>query len=69
MCFRQPKLLGMSLVPLIIISLGVGIFILRIEILPVGIVMENPDRESERLKSCLMELKSGTGLNWFAATL
>lgn len=68
MWFRQPKLLGMSVVPLIIISLGVGLFMANIEVLPVGIILENPDPEGERLKDYLMELRSGTGLTWFATT-
>jgi hypothetical protein len=68
MWIRQPKLLLMAILPLVIISLGVGFFMADAEILPVGIIVENQDSESIRLKDYIMNLKSGTDVTWFDAT-
>ncbi len=68
MWIRQPKLLLMAVLPLVIISLGVGFFMANVEILPVGIIVENQDSESIRLKEYIMDLKSGSGVTWFDTT-
>ena len=65
---RQPKLLLMSVIPLIVISLGVGFFMAEVEVLPVGVVVENQDELSLRLKDDIMKLQSGSGAYWFEAT-
>ena len=68
MWLRQPKLLLMSVIPLIVISLGVGFFMADVEVLPVGVVAESGDEASLRLKDYIMNLKSGSGAYWFEAT-
>ena len=68
MWLRQPKLLLMSLIPLIVISLGVGFFMADVEVLPVGIVAESTDEASMRLKNEIMNMKSGSGAYWFETT-
>ncbi len=67
MWFRQPKLLIMSVAPLLIISIFAGFFLAKAEILPVAIVMEDNDPEAIRLKDYLINLKSGSGVTWFDA--
>ena len=68
MWIRQPQLLLMSVIPLVIISLGVGFFMTNAEVLPVGIILEGQDAESIRLKNYIMNLESGAGVTWFDAT-
>ena len=68
MWIRQPKLLLMSLIPLIVISLGVGFFMADVEVLPVGIVVDSADEASLRLKDEIMNMQSGSGAYWFEAT-
>jgi len=67
MWFRQPKLLIMSIAPLLIISVFAGFFLAKVEILPVAIVMEDNDPAAVRLKDYLMKLESGSGVTWFHA--
>lgn len=68
MWVRQPQLILMSVIPLVIISLGVGLFMANVEVLPVGIIVESQDSESTRLKNYIMDLESGAGVTWFDAT-
>jgi len=68
MWLRQPKLLLMSVIPLIVISLGVGFFMAEVEVLPVGVVVENRDALSLRLEDEIIHSRSGSGAYWFAAT-
>jgi ABC-2 type transport system permease protein len=67
MWFRQPKLIIMSVAPLLIISIFAGLFLAKTEILPVAIVMEDNDPAAVRLEDCLMNLESGSGVTWFDA--
>lgn len=67
MWFRQPKLLLMSVAPLLIISIFAGLFLAKTEILPVAIVIEDHDPAAVELKDRLMNLKSGSGAAWFDA--
>ena len=65
--FRQPKLMIMSVAPLLIISIFAGLFLARTEILPVAIVMEDSDPAAIELKDYLTDLQSGSGALWFDA--
>ena len=67
MWFRQPKLIIMSIAPLIIISIFAGFFLAKVEILPVAIVMKDNDPAAVRLKDYLINLESGSGVTWFHA--
>lgn len=67
MWFRQPKLIIMSVAPLLIISIFAGLFMAKTEVLPVAIVMEDNDSAAIELKDYLMDLKSGSGALWFDA--
>jgi len=67
MWFRQPKLLIMSVAPLLIISIFAGLFLAKTEILPVAIVMEDSDPAAVELKNYLVNLESGSGVTWFDA--
>lgn len=67
MWFRQPKLIMMSIAPLLIISIFAGFFLAKVEILPVAIVTEDNDPAAVRLKDYLIDLKSGSGVTWFQA--
>ncbi len=67
MWFRQPKLIIMSVAPLLIISVFAGLFLAKTEILPVAIVMEDDDPAAVELKDYLLDLKSGSGADWFDA--
>ncbi len=67
MWFRQPKLIIMSVAPLLIISIFAGLFLARTEILPVAIVMEDSDPAAIELRDYLLNLKSGSGALWFDA--
>jgi ABC-2 type transport system permease protein len=67
MWLRQPKLLIMSVAPLLIISIFAGLFLASTEILPVAIVMEDSDPAAVRLRDDLMNLRSGSGALWFKA--
>lgn len=67
MWFRQPKLIIMSVAPLLIISIFAGMFLAKTEVLPVAIVMEDSDSAAIELKDYLMDLKSGSGALWFDA--
>lgn len=67
MWFRQPKLLIMSVAPLLIISIFAGLFLAKTEILPVAIVMEDNGSAAVQLKDYLTDLKSGSGALWFNA--
>lgn len=67
MWFRQPKLLIMSVAPLLIISIFAGLFLAKTEVLPAAIVMNDRDPAAVELKDYLMNLKSGSGVTWFHA--
>jgi len=67
MWFRQPKLIIMSVAPLLILSVFAGLFLAKAEILPVAIVMEDNDPAAIELKDYLINLKSGSGAFWFDA--
>ncbi len=67
MWVRQPKLIIMSIAPLLIISIFAGFFLAKVEILPVAIVMEDNDPAAVKLKNYLIDLKSGSGVTWFQA--
>jgi ABC-2 type transport system permease protein len=67
MWFRQPKLIIMSIAPLLIISIFAGFFLAKAEILPVAIVAEDNDPAAIRLKDYLINLRSGSGVTWFHA--
>lgn len=67
MWFRQPKLLIMSVAPLIILSIFAGFFLARTEVLPVAIALEDNDAAAIELKDYLMNLTSGSGVTWFDA--
>jgi ABC-2 type transport system permease protein len=67
MWFRQPKLLLMSVAPLLILSIFAGFFLAKTEILPVAIVMEDDDPAAVELEEYLVDLTSGSGETWFYA--
>lgn len=67
MWFRQPKLLMMSVAPLLIISIFAGLFLAKTEVLPAAVVLEDDDPAALELKDYLVNLKSGSGALWFDA--
>jgi len=67
MWFRQPKLVIMSVAPLLILSIFAGLFLAKTEVLPVAIVMEDGDSSAIELRDYLTNLKSGSGALWFDA--
>ncbi len=62
---RQPKLLIMTVAPLLIISVFGGFFLAKAEVLPLAIVLEDNDPAAIRLENYLINLKSGSGVTWF----
>ncbi len=64
--FRQPFLLVIAILPILIISTVMGLFLSRAEILPAGIVLNDDDTVALELRDYLIDMKSGTGSPWFA---
>lgn len=64
--FRQPFLILISVIPLIIIATATGIFMNTAESLPAGVILQDNDTLAVELKEYLISMKSGSGLEWFA---
>lgn len=62
---RQPFLIGIAVIPLIIISLLGGVFISSAESVPAGVVIQDDDTTALEIKDYIVQMKSGTGLPWF----
>ncbi len=62
---RQPFLILIAIIPLIIISLFVGVFLKQAEILPAGIILVDDDPLAKELRDYMISMKSGTGVPWF----
>ncbi len=62
---RQPFQFFIAVIPLMIISLFVGVFLQQAEILPAGVILDDNDSMALEIKNQLITLESGTGLRWF----
>lgn len=63
---RQPFQFFIAVIPLLIISLFVGVFLQQAEILPAGIILDDNDSIALEIRNQLITIESGTGLKWFA---
>lgn len=66
--FRQPYLILIAVIPLMIVSLFMGLVMAKVEVLPIGIILEDSnDKIALEMAEYISNMKSGTGLNWFEA--
>ncbi|MFW9997018.1 MAG: ABC transporter permease [Candidatus Odinarchaeota archaeon] len=64
--FRQPFMIAIGIIPLLLVLTIVGLFIASAEVLPAGVILTDSDPLAVELRDFMMKAKSGTGSNWFA---
>jgi ABC-type multidrug transport system permease subunit len=64
--FRQPFMIFIGIIPLLLVLTVVGFFMTSVEVLPAGVILTDDDPLAIELRDYMMNAKSGTGSNWFA---
>ncbi|MFX0092719.1 MAG: ABC transporter permease, partial [Candidatus Hodarchaeota archaeon] len=62
---RNPFLIIIAIVPLMIVATFVGLLVFQAESMPAGIILKDDDSLALEIKDYIISMKSGTGLSWF----